>query len=136
MHGLFGDLLGHLLRVFRYVQRRLFRLRKRLRVHLLGHLLRRVFRLWQRLCLDMQRRLQDRVFQLYRELHGFLFRLLQHLYRELLRVLRHLHRKLFRNMFHNVYRRMSGNLRHRLCLNGRRLIHERAALRHTGLDRP
>ena len=54
------------------MQRRLLRLWKRLRVHLLGHLLRRVFRVRQRLCLDMQRRLQDRVFQLYRELHGVL----------------------------------------------------------------
>lgn len=72
MHGLFGDLLRHLFRMLRYVQRRLLRLWKRLRVHLLGHLLRRVFRVRQRLCLDMQRRLQDRVFQLYRELHGVL----------------------------------------------------------------
>lgn len=64
MHGLLGQLFRQLFR--------LFRLRKWLRVHLLGHLQEWVFRLRQRLCLDMQRRLQDRVFQLYRELYGVL----------------------------------------------------------------
>lgn len=63
---------------------------------------------------------------LYGELHGNMFH----------NVYRRLYGDLRRRLLNGLFSRMSGNLFHRLHLCGRGLIHERAAIRHAGLDRP